>query len=164
MCTDGSHNKYLSVISSDDIALIQTKGYVWWSFPSKPFLKQALVFTCLLHKTLENTVGKGEIARNEQFLLFPQRFLAFSRTSRHFPQIQNCRLQPLSLWKRLKLVVWEKVNPFQNKPWFYVSAVQVFWKRCGEKEKLLILSNFSFSHSVFNHMEKFLPFSSNLKL
>ena len=23
----------------------------------------------------ENTVGKGEIARNEQFLLFPQRFL-----------------------------------------------------------------------------------------
>ena len=25
--------------------------------------------------TFENTVGKGEIARNEQFLLFPQCFL-----------------------------------------------------------------------------------------
>ena len=28
-----------------------------------------------LSKRVENTVGKGEIARNEQFLLFPQRFL-----------------------------------------------------------------------------------------
>ena len=26
------------------------------------------------HKRVENTVGKGEIARHEQFLLFPQRF------------------------------------------------------------------------------------------
>ena len=25
-------------------------------------------------KRVENTAGKGEIARNEQFLLFPQRF------------------------------------------------------------------------------------------
>ena len=33
--------------------------------------KQALVFTCLQYKSFENTVGKGEIARNEQFLLFP---------------------------------------------------------------------------------------------
>ena len=135
MCTDGSHNKYLSVISSDDIALIQTKGYVWWSFPSKPFLKQALVFTCLLHKTLENTVGKGEIARNEQFLLFPQRFLAFSRTSRHFPKIQNCRLQTLSVWKRLKFVVWERVNPFPNKPWFLcICSTSLLKTLCGKGE------------------------------
>ena len=27
------------------------------------------------YKSFENTVGKGEIARNEQFLLFPQCFL-----------------------------------------------------------------------------------------
>ena len=32
---------------------------------------------------------------------------------------------------------------------FCVSAVQVFWKHRGEKEKLLVTSNFSFSHSVF---------------
>ena len=36
------------------------------------------VFKFLLHKSFENTVGKGEIARNEQFLLSPQRFLPFS--------------------------------------------------------------------------------------
>ena len=40
----------------------------------QPFPKQALVFTCLQYKSFENTVGKGEIARNEQFLLFPTVF------------------------------------------------------------------------------------------
>ena len=40
-----------------------------------PFPKQALVFTCLQYKSFENTVEKGEIASNEQFLLFPQCFL-----------------------------------------------------------------------------------------
>ena len=29
---------------------------------------------CLQYKSFENTVGKGEIARYEQFLLFPQCF------------------------------------------------------------------------------------------
>ena len=38
------------------------------------FSKQALVFTCLQYKTFENTVEKGEIARNKQFLLFPTVF------------------------------------------------------------------------------------------
>ena len=31
----------------------------------------SLVLTCLECKSFENTVGKGEIARDEQFLLFP---------------------------------------------------------------------------------------------
>ena len=41
---------------------------------SQGFPKQALVFTCLLYKPFKNTVRKGEIACNEQFLLFPQCF------------------------------------------------------------------------------------------
>ena len=43
--------------------------------PEMLFPKQALVFMCLQDKSLENTVGKGEIDRNEQFLLFPKCFL-----------------------------------------------------------------------------------------
>ena len=39
---------------------------------SYSFPKQSLVFTCLHYKSFESTVGKGEIARYEQFLLFPQ--------------------------------------------------------------------------------------------
>ena len=75
-----------------------------------PFPKQALLFTCLQYKSCENTVGKGEIARNEQFLLYPQRFLPVRRTFCHFNQILNCRLQTLSIWKSLKFVVWERVK------------------------------------------------------
>ena len=59
-----------------------------------------------LSKRVENTVGNGEIARNEQFLLFPQCFLPVWKTFCHFPQISNCRLQTLSDKKCLKFVVW----------------------------------------------------------
>ena len=44
----------------------------FYPFPNKPW-----AFTCLLYKSFENTVGKGEIALNEQFLLFPWCFLPF---------------------------------------------------------------------------------------
>ena len=62
-------------------------------------------YVSAVHISFENTVGKGEIACNEQFLLFPQYFLLSWRTFCHFDQIQNCRLQTLSVWKRLKSVV-----------------------------------------------------------
>ena len=39
------------------------------------------------NKPFENTVGKGEIAHNEQFLLFPQCFLPVWITFFHFRQI-----------------------------------------------------------------------------
>ena len=39
------------------------------------------------NKPFENTVGKGEIAPNEQFLLFPQCFLPVWITFCHFRQI-----------------------------------------------------------------------------
>ena len=41
----------------------------------------------LQEKSFENTVGKGEIAHDEQFLLFPQCFLPFWWTYYHFYQI-----------------------------------------------------------------------------
>ena len=53
------------------------------------------------YKSFENTVRKGEIARDEQFLLFPPVFLPM-------PFSSNCRLQTLSIWKSLNFVVWER--------------------------------------------------------
>ena len=41
----------------------------------KPFTLQILISTHQQKTALENIVGKEEIARNEQFLLFPQCFL-----------------------------------------------------------------------------------------
>ena len=55
--------------------------HVWtksWNV-SSPFPKQALAFMGLQYKSLK-TLGKGEIAHNEQFLLFPQFFLPTWRT------------------------------------------------------------------------------------
>ena len=62
---------------------------------------QRHLLTTLGKKPFENTVGKGEIAHNEQILLFPQCFLPVWITFFHFCQIQNCRLQTLSVWKSL---------------------------------------------------------------
>ena len=70
----------------------------------------------LRDKHFENTVGKGEIAHNEQFLLFPQCFLPIWITLCYFHQIYYCRLQTHSVWKSLKLDVWEWVNLDQLPP------------------------------------------------
>ena len=48
---------------------------------AKSFPKQALVLTCLQYKSFENTVRKGEIAHDEQFLLFLQCFYLFRELS-----------------------------------------------------------------------------------
>ena len=48
---------------------------------------QRHLLTPLGNKPFENTVGKGEIARNEQFLLFPQCVLPVWITFCHFRQI-----------------------------------------------------------------------------
>ena len=63
--------------------------------------------------------------------------------------------------------VSECVNPFPNKPWFLrvcsISLLKTLW----EKEKLLVTSNFSFSHrpTVFSIcLDNFLLLSSNSKL
>ena len=86
----------------------------------------SLVFMCLPYKSFEHTVGKGEIARDEQFLLFLQCFLSVWRTFCHFHQVWNCRLQTLWVWKRLKLVVWERDKGMMLQegvtyPWWYDS-------------------------------------------
>ena len=41
------------------------------------------------------------------------------------------------------------INPFLNKPWFLHVFHRSLSKTPWEKEKLLVTSNFSFSHSVF---------------
>ena len=41
------------------------------------------------------------------------------------------------------------LNPFPNKPWFLRVCSTSLLKTLLEKEKLLVTSNFSFSHSVF---------------
>ena len=44
---------------------------------------------------------------------------------------------------------WTYSNPVPNKPWFLRVCNTSFLKTLWKKEKLLIMSNFSFSHIVF---------------
>ena len=55
--------------------------------------------------------------------------------------------------------------PFPNKPWFLRVCSTNLLKTLREKEKLLLMSNFSLSHrTVFSTgFENFLPTSTNLK-
>ena len=62
-----------------------------------------------VQRSFENAVGKGEIARNEQFLLFPQCFLPRCRFYHHLREIKIVvcerfpfsRVQNVSFTKRL---------------------------------------------------------------
>ena len=69
-----------------------------------------------LCKQVENTVGKGEITRYEQFLLFPQ---CFQKAC--FPVVSK------------GVIVWEWVNPFPNKPWFLCICSASLLKTLREK-------------------------------
>ena len=93
-------NLYLFISARDSVRVqcmsLCQRGWVR-SGLNKPFPKQALLFTGVQYKSFENTVGIGEIARNKQFLLYPKSFLPVWRTFSQFHQIQNCRLQTLSI-------------------------------------------------------------------
>ena len=80
----------------------------------------------LQFKSFENSVGKGEIACNKQFLLFSQCFLPFRRTFCPFHQILNCSLQTLSVWKSLKFVVWERVHYWYI--WYIICHQHLYFK------------------------------------
>ena len=66
--------------------------------------------------------------------------------------------------KKFTKCQFQCINPFPNNPWFLRVCSTSLLKTLWEKEKLLITSNFSFSHSVFYPFEELLPFLSNLKL
>ena len=53
-----------------------------------------------------------------------------------------------ALLKQISVLILT-LNPFPNKPWFLPVCSTSLLKTLREKEKLLVSSNFSFSHSVF---------------
>ena len=99
---------------------------------------------CLQYKSFEITVGKGEIIRNEQILLFPKCFLSVWRS---FHQMWNSRLRTLLLWKGLKFVVSERVKPRQKTE--RSDFTDALWKfqTCRKRADENVLSNkFNFLH------------------
>ena len=83
---------------------LQTIGVRINPVPNKPWFLLSAVQVLWKH------CGKGEIARNEQFLLFPQCFLLVLRTFCHFHQIWNRRLQIPSVWEGLNFLFGKGVD------------------------------------------------------
>ena len=50
---------------------------LYWDYQLTLSQTNPYFFICLQYMSIDNTVGKVEIARNEQFLLFPHCFLPF---------------------------------------------------------------------------------------
>ena len=59
---------------------------------------------------------------------------------------------------------FDELNSFPNKPWFLHVCRLSLMKTLWEKEKLLVMSNFSFSHSVFNLFQKLSAIFVKLKI
>ena len=116
-----------------------------------------------LFDRVENIVGKGENACCQHFLhslkvasLSGWLELGFVITN-HSQEIHCLFLQDLQTGKLhdLKLCyIHMLLNPFPNKPWFLRVCSTSLLKTLWEKEKLLVTSNFSFSHSVFYLFEE----------
>ena len=117
----------------------------------------------------ENTVGKGEIARCKQFLLFPQCFLPIWMD--FLPVSSNLKLlsaNSFSLEKSLKFIVLERVKPSSQPNVRLVKSVaqnvkSVFQRveKVVEKEKILVLIHQPFSRTSFVFFSKICKFEYN---
>ena len=96
-------------------------------------------------KHVENTVGKRENALTSNFSFS---HIVFKRLELQTHKNQGLfgkgLIQPSTTQQML-----DCLNPFPNKPWFLRVCSTSLLKSLREKEKLLVTSNFSFSHSVF---------------
>ena len=98
------------------------------------FTIQSLLLLTIEKKSFEDITGKGE----KRFSLSNNVFYPSNGKSYHLI-----------------------LNPFPNMPWFLCVCSTSLLKTLWKKEKLLVTSNFSFSHSVFYPLEE--PFSIFVK-
>ena len=124
-----------------------------------------------LFKPVQNTVGKGEIACYEQFLLFQQ---CFQKAC--FPGASKSVI----VWEWVKVIVSKIDTDIQLSPCpiiiiaddhyltlYYIIPTfnnpekERFSKHCGEKEKMLVTSIFSFSFNVFYSFKNKVQFLSH---
>ena len=79
------------------------------------------------------------------------RYVKFTRKERNHGNNRRCGYAVKYTLQKKKRYI--NFNP-SNKPWFLRVCSTSLWKTLWEKEKLLVTSNFSFSHRVFNPFGK----------
>ena len=99
----------------------------------------------------ENIVGKGENTGYQHFLIFPhcvqKPFYLKDSLEKGKATLNKSSGNAFNLDKSRNC---HFVNPFPNEPLFLHVCSTSLLKTLWEKEKLLVTSNFSFSHSVFH--------------
>ena len=115
----------------------------------KGLTKQALVFMGLQYKSFVNTVEKGEIGHNEQFLLFQHFHPTFSSNSKlsaansfSLEESEICRLgkgQPLP---KRQILDSSKLKQFADNNCKFdktgIKSIQMGRKRCGKRRNCSI--------------------------
>ena len=78
-------------------------------FPNKPR------FLCVyISNLLKTPWGKEKLLVTSNYSFTHSVFYQFGRILPGFHQIQNCRLQPLPVWERVKFVIWERIIEFKD--------------------------------------------------
>ena len=125
---------------------------------------------CLQYKSSENTVGRGEIARNEQFLHFRQCFLYLwttfhhltlsqTKNSRQFQTEKICRRQSQIWWKWQTLLQMGRKHCWKRRN-YSLQAISpfpsFFQKTCtaDTNQGLLSANTFSLEESKVCHLGK----------
>ena len=110
----------------------------------------------LFQRCLEKTLSQGPENLGYMFQfphlppeVFSQRVQAVLRQVLTQRIMHQSDLQRRQVIIEFLLLLPNFFNPFPNKPWFLCVCNASLLKTLREKEKLLVTSNFSFSHSVF---------------
>ena len=103
-------------------------------------------------------MGKKEIAVNQQFYLFLS-YASVVIWQNVLPFTTQSQVLTNSRMKRKNAV-----NPFPYKPWFLHVCSTSLLKTLWEKKKLLVTSNFSFSHRVFYLFGEFFAISIKFEI
>ena len=91
-------------------------------------------------------ISKREVLCTSILFLFQSNSYDIAIGKQFPPPCQNLDLSSI---KFKSYLIHKCFNSFPNKPWFSHVCSTSLWKTLWEKEKLLVTSNFSFSHSVF---------------
>ena len=174
----------LKLSSANSFSLEESK--IFCLVMGKPLPKQALVFTCLQHKSLQNSVGKGEIARDKRrncsWWAISPFSTAFSTLLENFPLfLSNVELLSAvfkfgRVWNLLFGKGLTKLILYHTMPCFNGPLKEAFWKHCEKRRKCwlpafspfpmfftLPINNFKFWVTFFFYRLQMLPNWISLK-
>ena len=111
----GYSRKHLVAVSSNVFHSKQCLMFCFQIFQFgkvDPFRNMPCFLRVCITSLLKTLWKKEKLLVMSYFSLFSHCFLSFWRTLHHFHQTENCRLQTLSNWKRIRSVIWERVENF----------------------------------------------------